>query len=284
MNLVEVKNNQIVVSSKRVAETFEKGHREILRSIRNLQSVQNCTDWFQQGTYKDKLKRTYPIYYMNRDGFSLLTMGLTGKKALEWKIKYIQAFNAMEEALKQKTTVPATTFERVTYKGEIMMQSMHLVQITHIPNASLLFKAKQHGLSHYLLIGDDLKAFKATNNLRTCASRIVLYPKDTVIALLRIWRFYDDFEAVMRGYFNIPNPEAAKGKEPVISCNVEVLHTAINRISKELNTLDGLLHHLPRFKRTVRSHEMLLNIADELAIAILTDTQKMHEKLELIKA
>lgn len=36
------------------------------------------------------------MYYMNRDGFSLLVMGFTGKKALEWKLKYIEAFNQME--------------------------------------------------------------------------------------------------------------------------------------------------------------------------------------------
>ena len=37
---------------------------------------------------------------MDRDGFSLLVMGFTGKKALEWKLKYIDAFNQMEETLK----------------------------------------------------------------------------------------------------------------------------------------------------------------------------------------
>lgn len=40
------------------------------------------------------------MYYMNRDGFSLLVMGFTGKKAIEWKIKFINAFNEMEKALR----------------------------------------------------------------------------------------------------------------------------------------------------------------------------------------
>lgn len=40
---------------------------------------------------------------MNRDGFSLLVMGFTGAKALEWKLKYIEAFNAMERELKEAT-------------------------------------------------------------------------------------------------------------------------------------------------------------------------------------
>ena len=38
---------------------------------------------------------------MNRDGFTLLVMGFTGKQALKWKIKYIEAFNNMEQYLKQ---------------------------------------------------------------------------------------------------------------------------------------------------------------------------------------
>ena len=39
------------------------------------------------------------MYLMNRDGFSLLAMGFTGKEAVEWKLKYIEAFNAMEQQL-----------------------------------------------------------------------------------------------------------------------------------------------------------------------------------------
>ncbi|MDE6092905.1 MAG: Rha family transcriptional regulator, partial [Ruminococcus sp.] len=50
--------------------------------------------------YKTKgNNKTYKCYDVTRDGFSLLVMGLTGKKALEWKIKYIEAFNSMERQL-----------------------------------------------------------------------------------------------------------------------------------------------------------------------------------------
>lgn len=57
-------------------------------------------------------KQEYPMYLMNRDGFTLLVMGFTGQNALEWKIKYIQAFNAMEKELqasKQQSTLPDFT-------------------------------------------------------------------------------------------------------------------------------------------------------------------------------
>lgn len=46
----------------------------------------------------------YPKYIMNRDGFSLLIMGFTGKDALNWKLQYIKAFNQMESFIKEKST------------------------------------------------------------------------------------------------------------------------------------------------------------------------------------
>ena len=53
-------------------------------------------DMFQISQYTNSRGRNYDQYLMNRDGFSLLAMGFTGKKALEWKLKYINAFNMME--------------------------------------------------------------------------------------------------------------------------------------------------------------------------------------------
>ena len=53
----------------------------------------------------------YPEYLMNRDGFTLLAMGFTGKKSLEWKLKYIQAFNDMEKKLKASPALPKTFAE-----------------------------------------------------------------------------------------------------------------------------------------------------------------------------
>ncbi len=44
------------------------------------------------------------MYLMNRDGFSLLVMGFTGKNALEWKLQYIKAFNQMESFIREKST------------------------------------------------------------------------------------------------------------------------------------------------------------------------------------
>lgn len=104
-DLVELRNNQVVVSSRKVAENFGKEHRTILRDVREILAAQNCAArFFQESTYENRGKQ-YPEYLMNRDGFSLLVMGFTGKKALEWKLKYIDAFNQMEEQLRTRENI-----------------------------------------------------------------------------------------------------------------------------------------------------------------------------------
>lgn len=95
-----------VVSSINIAEHFEKEHRGVLRDIRAV-SDEIPEDLrahnFVLSSYEGKTPtggtRTYPMYLLTRDGFTLVAMGFTGKKALAWKVKYIQAFNEMERAL-----------------------------------------------------------------------------------------------------------------------------------------------------------------------------------------
>lgn len=96
--LIYLKNDEAVTTSLQVAEVFHKRHDTVLRSIENLVSEsENTKLWFHRSTYKTEgNNKSYPMYYMNRDGFSLLVMGFTGKKALDWKIKYIEAFKQME--------------------------------------------------------------------------------------------------------------------------------------------------------------------------------------------
>ncbi len=92
-----------VVSSRVIAERFGKDHRNVTRDIENL-TAQNCAvkSMFIRSSYDTDRGRTYKEYLMNRDGFSLLVMGFTGKEALEWKLKYINAFNQMEAFITER--------------------------------------------------------------------------------------------------------------------------------------------------------------------------------------
>lgn len=102
--LVEIKKvnkeEVTVVSSRDVAETFEKEHRRVMQDIRELR----CSEHFRQhnfvlSTYQSVQNKELPIYLMTRDGFTLLVMGYTGEKAMKFKEAYIKQFNAMEKVL-----------------------------------------------------------------------------------------------------------------------------------------------------------------------------------------
>jgi len=97
--LTTISNGQVVVSSRQIAENFEKEHKNIIRDIEAYKDVLKIEQMFCQDTYEDSYNRKQKMYLMNRDGFSLLVMGFTGQKALEWKLKYIEAFNRMEKML-----------------------------------------------------------------------------------------------------------------------------------------------------------------------------------------
>ncbi|HCT5241271.1 TPA: Rha family transcriptional regulator [Enterococcus faecalis] len=105
-NLVIMKNQQAVTSSLQVAEVFDKQHKDVLEAIdTKIQSAENSAHYqimFAEGEYKDSRGRKQRLYYMNRDGFSFIAFGFTGKKADTFKLKYIEAFNQMENHIKEQ--------------------------------------------------------------------------------------------------------------------------------------------------------------------------------------
>lgn len=101
-----MKDQQAVTDSLKVAESFDKKHKNILQNIQNLAAENSATKkMFVESTYVNRGKE-YPMIYMNRDGFTLLAMGFTGKKALDFKLKYIQAFNKMEQQIRNQSERP----------------------------------------------------------------------------------------------------------------------------------------------------------------------------------
>lgn len=97
--VIRVENNKMLVTSLQVAKDFGKEHKNVLRDIESLKDVLNFEPMFHLTNISDTYGRDRKAYLINRDGFTLLAMGFTGKDALEWKLKYIRAFNEMEEKL-----------------------------------------------------------------------------------------------------------------------------------------------------------------------------------------
>jgi Rha family phage regulatory protein len=100
-------NGVPMVSSREVAERFEKPHDKVLRAVRNLECSSDFTAAnFGVSDYRDATGRSLPAYNLTRDGFTFLAMGFTGKAAAAWKERFIGAFNAMEAQVRQSQAAP----------------------------------------------------------------------------------------------------------------------------------------------------------------------------------
>lgn len=101
--VLSMQSGEPVAFSRQIAEDFEKRHDHVMRDIDAIKKdVPNFGEMFFETTAPDSYGREQRVYLMNRDGFTLLAMGFTGKAALEWKLKYIAAFNEMEKKLTEQ--------------------------------------------------------------------------------------------------------------------------------------------------------------------------------------
>lgn len=110
---LENKNGVAVVSSRVVAKDFGKRHAHVLRAIKDKIEVNpklGSPKYFIESTYVDKSNRKSVEYLMTRDGFTFIVMGFTGEKADEFKLKYIEAFNKMEEMIKSQMVVQLDSY------------------------------------------------------------------------------------------------------------------------------------------------------------------------------
>ena len=97
-------NDLALTNTLLVAEKFGKEHRNVLQAVEKiLGTAENSAvvNMFEKSSYLNAQGKPQPMYIMNRDGFSLLVMGFTGKKAMQFKIDYINAFNEMERTIKE---------------------------------------------------------------------------------------------------------------------------------------------------------------------------------------
>ena len=123
--LVYLKNDAAVCDSLQVAEKFGKRHDNVLQVIDNLREtlleIEERSEMFIIGRRKADDGQYHRMYLMNRDGFSLLVMGFTGKSALVWKLRYIKAFNQMEKFIQEKNKAAyqrAEQAEKATRRAE----------------------------------------------------------------------------------------------------------------------------------------------------------------------
>ena len=147
------------VDSLYVAEFFEKNHKEVLRDIRNITTTNSGLSKefaernFALGSYKDKQNQKRPCYYLTRDGFTILVMGYTGKKALRFKELYIRRFNEMEELIKSLVKA-RTEFPLLTENIKLLHEKP---KPYHFSN--------ECDMINRIVLGKSAKQFRLENNL-----------------------------------------------------------------------------------------------------------------------
>lgn len=161
-------NEGLKTDSRIIAEKFEKRHDNVQRDIRAL--IDSNPEWgvlnFEETPYVDPQNgQTYQMYEMTRDGYSMLVMGFTGKKAMDWKIKFLAAFNMMEERLR---TTPA------------MLSGPQLMAAALIEaNATMTAQAQQiESMQDDVAAHERLTKADGSLNITEAAKNLGMRPKD----------------------------------------------------------------------------------------------------------
>jgi Rha family phage regulatory protein len=142
------KSQQFWTTSMDIAENFNRRHDNVIQAINKIEKFLNKDAlFFKEMFYTDTYGREQRMYEISRDGFSLLVMGFTGKKALCWKLKYIEAFNLLERQLHRRAS---PEWQQVRQQGKVLrLQATDAIQelVAHAKN-----QGSKNAEKYYMLI------------------------------------------------------------------------------------------------------------------------------------
>lgn len=102
---------RFVCDSRDIAVHFGKQHKNVLRDIDKV--LEELGEFgrlnFEPSSYRNDQNKVQRAFLLTRDGFTILAMGFTGAEAMAWKVKYIDAFNLMEDELRRIATPTIST-------------------------------------------------------------------------------------------------------------------------------------------------------------------------------
>ena len=129
-----IRGGYVIVSSMTLAEKFGRQHKDVLRAIDNL--LKDTSSGFNRRnftpvSYSDIYGRPQRAYDLTKHGFSMVAMGFTGKKAIPWKERFFDAFDAMEEAIRNDPIVEIKA-ELSAVKSEVAILKAELSAATEL--------------------------------------------------------------------------------------------------------------------------------------------------------
>ncbi len=153
VEIVSERNGVPITTSRKIAQAFEKEHKNVLRDIESILIDDEFSRLnFELSNYKSRGKK-YPEYILTKNGFTLLVMGYTGEKAMKFKKAYICQFDAMERFIKSiqsaKMDYPALT--------RAIEQAHEEPKFYHFSN--------EINMINRIVLGMDAKHFKEENGI-----------------------------------------------------------------------------------------------------------------------
>lgn len=158
--IVSIKEGRAFANSRDVAEFFGKRHADVLRSVDELVSTEPEAERnFAPSTWKDTNGRLNRCFDMDQEGFTLLAMGFTGPKALQFKRLYIRAFNAAMEEIQalrqaQAPAIPQSLPEALRLAAEQIERAQaaeqKVVELTPLAAVGARVVSHEHSLPRFV--------------------------------------------------------------------------------------------------------------------------------------
>lgn len=277
-------HNRIVTTSLAVAEYFDKRHDHILRDIRTL--LADLPEDFANPNFGECYKinklangKREPYYELTRDGFTLLAMGFTGKRALQFKIAYIDAFNKMEAALQERLLPPAT----ITPAQQRAIQKLvaDRVYASNLANTSMGFSAMYRALKDRFCIASyhQLPAVQFDEAVQFIADCPIETPKPTSEKLTpndmtNIRRLLWAVSGQLNGGQSFVNMlwgclrevTGRKSPSPFYVEDIPVIAKELKRIGEVLQPLSDAIYYAKKsaFRRLVKNREDVEKVMKEV--------------------
>lgn len=177
---LEVADDQIWTTSLQIAEVFEKEHKNILAKIDEL--PQDDFRWlnFKPSSEVRKngiFEKDTRYYKISKDGFTLLAMSFNGERFYKFKVAYINAFNAMADALRSKFKAPTNYREALEFalRQQEQIEALEAQRLADMPK--LIFAEAVEASATSALIGDFVKTL-CDSEVRVGRNRVFKWLRD----------------------------------------------------------------------------------------------------------
>lgn len=215
-----VQDSKVVVSSRKVAQTYEKRHDAVLRDIRNvIASVPEALHNFVESSYTNEQNRIMPEYIMDRQGFSMLVTGFNGEKAKRFTYQYTLAFEQMAEHI-AKPQIPLTYPEALRLAADLAEE-----------NEKLRPKAEMH--DRFMTSDTAQTVAVVAKTLGTGRDRLFRFLRERQVLMGNNVPYQQYLE---RGYFKVIEKVINMGNGEVIKPQTLVTAKGVDYIAKLLKT------------------------------------------------